>query len=132
MDERARKLSPMWRAILTKDKNGRIDPECQVMCKAINSLPGLRTIESCSGHGESEFHIWFLCDAKNLRSLAIVAYWLMSCHGGNPDWTLQVVTDCGTSGPWFLLEGSTGDKAYSEANAIADRIISDVKGGDVT
>ena len=29
------------------------------ICNAMNSLPGIETSESCSGHGKTPFHIWF-------------------------------------------------------------------------
>ena len=54
-----------------------MDPECVKLCEAINHIPGLRTYESCCGHGERPFYIWFtLRTVKGLRNLAHLLYWL--------------------------------------------------------
>lgn len=39
-----------------------VDFECVSICNTLNRLPGLITYESCSGHGERPFYIWFRCD----------------------------------------------------------------------
>lgn len=39
-----------------------VDCECVSICTTLNRLPGLITYESCSGHGERPFYIWFRCD----------------------------------------------------------------------
>lgn len=39
-----------------------IDPECIPLCDALNDLPGVRTVASCCGHGESPFQILFVSD----------------------------------------------------------------------
>lgn len=39
-----------------------MDSECVSICNTLNRLPGLMTYESCSGHGERPFYIWFRCD----------------------------------------------------------------------
>ena len=36
-----------------------MDKECIALCNAINKIPGLRTIESCCGHDEREYRIWW-------------------------------------------------------------------------
>lgn len=38
------------------------DYECISLCNTLNRLPGLTTYESCSGHGERPFYVWFRCD----------------------------------------------------------------------
>jgi hypothetical protein len=40
----------------------RMDKECLVLCDALNALPGIRTFESCCGHGEYPFRVWFFCN----------------------------------------------------------------------
>ena len=55
--------------------SGTIDPECASLCRAINGIAGLTTIESCCGHGKSEFHIWFKVIGK-LGTLPHLLYWL--------------------------------------------------------
>lgn len=39
-----------------------IDEQCIPLFYALNSLPGLRTFESCCGHGKAPFSMWFRCD----------------------------------------------------------------------
>lgn len=36
-----------------------LDPECNDLFIAMNSLSGIKTTESCCGHAESPFRIWF-------------------------------------------------------------------------
>ena len=51
----------------------KMDPECIALCEAMNKLPGIRTTESCCGHGERSYHIWFKADG--LESLPKLVYW---------------------------------------------------------
>jgi hypothetical protein len=37
-----------------------MDKEAIPLCNALNSLPGIKTIESCCGHGNEPFRIWFV------------------------------------------------------------------------
>lgn len=39
------------------------DPGVVALCDAINAVPGLRTTESCEGHGEQPFRVWLVADA---------------------------------------------------------------------
>ena len=39
-----------------------MDSECVSLCYTLNRFPGVETTESCSGHGERPFYIWFRCD----------------------------------------------------------------------
>lgn len=39
-----------------------VDCECISICNTLNRLPGLITYESCSGHEERPFYVWFRCD----------------------------------------------------------------------
>lgn len=44
-----------------------MDPEVEELCHAINSIPGLQTVDSCSGHGDDPISIFFDCnDFKGL------------------------------------------------------------------
>jgi hypothetical protein len=36
-----------------------LDLECKNLCIALNALPGIETEESCCGHGEGMYYIWF-------------------------------------------------------------------------
>ena len=36
-----------------------MDPEVVDLCNAMNALPGIETFESCCGHNDDQFRIWF-------------------------------------------------------------------------
>lgn len=38
-----------------------VDCECVSLCNTLNRLPDVETYESCSGHGENPFSVWFKC-----------------------------------------------------------------------
>lgn len=98
-----------------------LDPECQALCEAMNNLPGIMTISSCCGHGNTPFGIWFVAD--ELRDLPRLLYWFDVCHSGAVGWQVIAKTDCGMSPVTFRVEGPTGDEAYAEAKEIADMIL---------
>ena len=39
--------------------DGDMDIECIALCDALNGLPGIQTNESCCGHGNHPYRIWF-------------------------------------------------------------------------
>jgi len=45
-----------------------MDKECIEICNVLNSLPGVRTFESCCGHLKDIYSIWFFCDNINTIS----------------------------------------------------------------
>jgi hypothetical protein len=51
-----------------------IDKECIDLCEAINRYNGLRTVESCSGHGDNIFRIFLHVD--DVESLAPMLFYL--------------------------------------------------------
>ena len=40
----------------------QMDKECIELCNSLNTLPGLRTFESCCGHLKDQYSVWFFCD----------------------------------------------------------------------
>lgn len=96
-----------------------IDPECVALCVAINKLPGLRTVESCCGHGQYEFWIWVAADT--IEALLPLNYWIDRCHSGYDGWRLEVSTDCShePESVRFWLQGPTGAEGYRQADFIA-------------
>jgi len=49
------------------DGENEMDPEVVDLCNIMNSLPGVKTTESCSGHGVDRFRIFFrVTDEKGL------------------------------------------------------------------
>lgn len=101
--------------------HGNMDPECVALCDAMNLIPGIRTYESCCGHGQSPFWIWF--DVKSLDHLPNLLYWFDPCHCGFHGWRVIVGTDCAKSPVHFYVEGPVG--AFKEANEIARLITKD-------
>jgi hypothetical protein len=97
---------------------GVMDHECVSLCNAINSISGLRTIESCSGHGIQQYRIWFT--ATDMKSLHI----LMSLLGSNV-WECKVRW-CNTSDEaFFMLESKyvyTNYGANQEVNNLVEAI----------
>lgn len=95
-----------------------VDKECVPLCNAINSIPGLRTISSCCGHGERPFSIWFVVD--EMRGLARLLEPVEPCESCNPlgitGWGIKVESNAG-SGVTFVLNGPLGK--YDEADKIA-------------
>lgn len=45
-----------------------VDCECVSICNTLNRLPDVETYESCSGHGERPFSVWFKC--SNIDTLS--------------------------------------------------------------
>ena len=39
-----------------------MDQQCISLCNTLNSLPGVETFESCCGHCEYRYCVWFFCD----------------------------------------------------------------------
>lgn len=95
-----------------------VDKECVRLCKVINQIPGIYSRESCCGHGEHPYHIWFSTDS--LEALPNLLYWFDGCHCGFYEWYVKVRTDCGKSPAIFYIEGPVG--AYDEADKIAEII----------
>ena len=94
-----------------------VDEQCRALCEALNTLPGIKTVESCCGHGERPFRIWF--EAHSLKSLPLVAYHTVPCHVGF-FWNCRVTTDCAMSPVLFLLESiEVGEVAYEQAGKMA-------------
>lgn len=105
----------MTLAIAPWEPPANIDPECIEICRAMNAMPGIRTIDSCCGHGEYPFKIFFI--ASNLEALPPLLYWFNVCHSGRTGWNIKVSTDCAMSPVTFVVEGPIG--AYDAANHIA-------------
>lgn len=98
----------------------KIDPECIRLCRAINHIRGIKTTESCCGHGKTEFMIWF--KVIDIAQLPKLLYFLDPCHVGFR-WWCKVTTDCGMSPVHFRIESiAIGEKAYEQADIIAESI----------
>lgn len=109
-----------------------MDKECIALCNAINLFsPDVHTIESCCGHGERHFCVWFT--VSNFKVLPRILYYFDPCHNGfyeektsraytHRSWQVKVITDCAMSYPTFLVEGPIGEQAYQQAAELAELI----------
>lgn len=77
-----------------------MDEKCIPLCNAINSLPGLKTIESCEGHDKKPFRIWFKCDGTSMEGL----FFLTRCV----DWRYFDV------GHYWQIKLSVGDYYHDD------------------
>jgi hypothetical protein len=96
---------------------GDMDKECARLCGAMNAISGVRTFESCCGHGRSKFRVWFL--AESLKCLPRLLYYFDGCHCGFYGWKVVAETDCAMSPVTFCVEGPSGREAYEQAEQIA-------------
>lgn len=70
---------------------GTMDPGMAELCDALNRLPGVRTTESCCGHGKEPASVFF--DCSNLDSLAKIQRSIDIRYGGQRIlWTLGATT----------------------------------------
>jgi hypothetical protein len=108
-----------------------LDKECISLVKALNSIRGIQTRESCCGHAEESFYVIFLCKIKKLESLIYLLksidnkYWENMKSRGFKNWNCSVVSpekiDCPIL---FKLDSGSlvGPRAYKQADKIADGI----------
>lgn len=62
-----------------------MDKEIVNLCKALNSIDGIETVESCCGHGKEKCRIWFIVnDIKTLNRLCF------HCFNHEGFWEIQV------------------------------------------
>lgn len=98
----------------------KIDPECRELVRAMNRFDGVRTLDSCCGHGEPHYAIHFLADIETLPDML---YWIDGCHTGVYGWRVEVYTDCGVCPARFrLTTDKRGKQAYDDAVVIAERM----------
>lgn len=102
-----------------------MDEGCQELCTAINAIPGIITTESCEGHGQTPYLIFFR--AQHLQVLPPLLYWFDSCHTGVRGWRVYVYTDCACSPTRFVIEGPVGPGAVTQSKEIARLIWNDLR-----
>lgn len=108
----------------------RMDRECVEICEAINRNRGVKTVESCCGHGNEPFCIWIKITDEcsyfdhetdsHTNEFARLLWTLDKCHNGVCSWACYAYTDCaGDTVSWRIESESKGEKAYEEATAIS-------------
>ena len=86
----------------------RMDPECIALCDALNSLPGIRTYESCCGHGRYEFMVFFW--AKEVENLGPI----LRAISDSPLWRIVPHWSNGGEYVGFRLDGPKDPNAGAE------------------
>ena len=120
---KARK-SPQW--IPPSD----LDKECLELCVAMNKLPGIRTTNSCCGHGDqpertgfTPHAFWIFFAVDDPECLLPLLYWMQTCHSEvKGKWHVEVYTDCAGDKVFWMLEGPVGAQAYEDARVIAQKL----------
>lgn len=69
-EERAARFTRVGR----KEYPKGMDQECVDLCDALNAFEGVRTVESCCGHGRGPFFVAFEVDT--LEALHRVTFWV--------------------------------------------------------
>lgn len=90
-----------------------LDSEAVDLLLVLNRIPGLRTVESCCGHGRTAFQVWFQAHSRGLTLLALAANgdWPHGERWGIREW------ENGTDPPdLYVLESrDKGVSAYGQA-----------------
>jgi hypothetical protein len=107
-------VKPEWANLGAGDTG--IDIECVALCEAMNKFPGIKTFESCCGHGTDPYRVFF--DAIDLHALTQIVYYFDSCYCGFYGWSVVVKTN------YNMILGPSGAEAYEQAAKIA-QIMSD-------
>jgi len=108
----------------------KIDKECRSLVRILNKIPGIRTIESCCGHGKFRYEIFFV--SKTINNLYAIARCVDIRYGGSSDWRCEVHdTDCYKKPVIFSLNSGDkkGIKTYREARILAKSIRKVLKSG---
>ncbi|KKN66614.1 hypothetical protein LCGC14_0469490 [marine sediment metagenome] len=56
---------------MNKEVPSNLDKACESLYIALNSLPGIKTKESCCGHGKCPYRIWFEMDSKSIGAITL-------------------------------------------------------------
>lgn len=109
-----------------------MDEECIHLCDALNCLPGVKTRESCCGHGDRPFTIWFSCTSDiSLRFLGrcidrryweFGSNWRIELENSDVNYDYSVFTLI-SHGYWGnVLKNTLGSDAYNQANDLIDNM----------
>jgi hypothetical protein len=75
-----------------------MDPECIELCDAINALPFMVTRESCCGHGQKPYRIFFEC-------MSFSSLYRLTRAVGHELWRIEARYWNGNDTLGFILEG---------------------------
>ena len=96
---------------------GDLDREVVGLVEALNRVSGIRTIESCCGHDEDPFNIWF--NAKSLDTVRPLYEYI------KPFRKWHIFIDRNDFGRSYLFElrGPKGERAYQDAERLSEDIL---------
>lgn len=97
-----------------------MDMECILLCDALNELPDVETFESCCGHFENPYQIWF--KTKNPYSVAVIARAIDRRYSGiQMDWMLNAETLDSKSDPQYCYNLHSV-RPYADYNEMMDDV----------
>lgn len=100
-----------------------VDQEIKELCHALNCIPGIKTFESCCGHGNDPIRIWFR--TENIESLKEIAQFTDKRYAkdSDDDFTCVVEFSDRTMLPVFCLQSKgVGENSYKNGRALAKSI----------
>jgi len=111
-----------------QEYDNQMDPEVVELCDAMNCLPGIKTTESCSGHGKGPLIVFFqVRDPIGIFFLARCVDRRYFRHGNTWQITLSVGDRIGNNGylptTYLLQSAAYGEQAYQEANDLVTNIV---------
>lgn len=96
------------------------DKECVELCKTLNDMNNVETIESCCGHFKNRFIIFFRCD--NFSTLAKISR-SVNKNYSDGKWELLVMDADRSPCCLFLLRSKELFKTESEVNESVNGLI---------
>lgn len=100
-----------------------IDEECIDLCTLLNQLPEVETFESCCGHCEYRYAIWFFCD-----SIDVLTRLGRATERNYSDGKWEVVVDSTDTHPYgvFWLRSKEPFESYAEMNESVNYLIDNI------
>lgn len=92
--------------------DGMMDPEVIELCNLLNSLPGIQTTTSCSGHGVEPLRIWF--KAEPIDAIRFIANEF--AENIRFTWRIEITTNPNfpDESPYFILVGPYSARIHAE------------------
>lgn len=97
-----------------------MDSEIIDLCVAMNALPGIVTVESCSGHYRDPIRVWFALDYTEDYHRGLLLLARVTCPRYAPSgWRIEIYHD-DVRPLAFMLEGPAG--AFGVLKGIVEHI----------
>ena len=100
-----------------------MDKDCVTICNILNTLPTVVTVESCCGHYEHPFWVWFHCGSIDVLTRLGRA---VSKNYSNGDW--EIVVDTSDTDPYgfFWLRSTKTFKNSLEMHDSLDMLCNNI------